>query len=247
MSIPRFFVPLPLQPGATLALPENVAHHALRVLRLPAGSPIVLFNGEGGAWQAMLSMQGKQAMAELAAFDPRDTELPGRVTLVQGIATGDKMDWIIEKAVELGAHAIAPIAAQRSVLRLSGERLEKRVLHWRRIAQAACEQCGRNRLPVVHAPVTLAQWLADPANAEGLRLMCHPEASDTLSSALSPRPTAACLALLVGPEGGWAEEELQMAGRHDVRRVRFGARVLRTETAGLALLAATGALLGWQD
>jgi len=247
MSIPRFFVPLPLQPGATLVLPETVAHHALRVLRLPVGSPIVLFNGEGGAWQATLAAQGKQALAELTAFDPRDTELPGRVTLVQGIATGDKMDWIVEKAVELGAHTVAPIAAQRSVLRLSGERLEKRIQHWQRVAQAACEQCGRNRLPVVRAPVTLAQWLADPANAEGLRLMCHPDASDTLAGALPARPTAAALTLLVGPEGGWSDEELELAGRHEVRRVRFGARVLRTETAGVALLAATGALLGWQD
>lgn len=247
MSIPRFFVPLSLQPGATLALPDGVAHHALRVLRLPAGSPIILFNGEGGAWQATLSTQGKQAMAELTSFDPRDTELPGRVILVQGIATGDKMDWIIEKAVELGAHTVAPIAAQRSVLRLSGERLEKRIQHWQRVAQAACEQCGRNRLPVVQAPVTLAQWLANPDNADGLRLMCHPDATDTLSGALPSPPTTASLALLVGPEGGWSDEELELAARHEVRRVRFGTRVLRTETAGLALLAATGALLGWQD
>src|SRR5690606_32561046 len=120
--------------------------------------------GQGGAWQATLDIQGKQAMAQITGFDERDTELPGRVTLVQGIATGDKMDWIVEKAVELGAHAIAPIAAQRSVLRLSGERLEKRVQHWQRIAQAACEQCGRNSLPVVHAPVTLAQWLSSSTN-----------------------------------------------------------------------------------
>ncbi len=247
MSIPRFFISAPITDGANLVLPESVAHHALRVLRLPPGSTIVLFNGQGGAWQATLTAQGKQGLAQITGFDPSDTELPGRVTLVQGIASGDKMDWIVEKAVELGAHTIAPIAAQRSVLRLSGERLEKRLAHWRRIAQAACEQCGRNQLPTVQAPVTLAQWLADPANTGMLRLLCHPDAADTLHSALPAPPSSAPLALLVGPEGGWSDDELRQASNQAVRPVRFGPRVLRTETAGLALLAATSALLGWQD
>lgn len=247
MSIPRFFVTSPLDSDTCVALPDAVAHHALRVLRLPPGAEIMLFNGEGGAWRATLVVQGKKGLAQLTGFDARDTELPGRITVVQGIASGDKMDWIVEKAVELGAHAIAPIAAQRSVLRLSGDRLEKRLQHWQRIAQSACEQCGRNRMPIVQPPVSLAQWLSSPANAGMLRLLCHPDATDTLAGALPEPDPGASLALLVGPEGGWSDDELDEAARHAVRRVRFGSRVLRTETAGLALLAATGALLGWQD
>lgn len=248
MSIPRFFVPGPLQTGARVALPDTVAHHALRVLRLAPGAAIILFDGQGGSWHATLEAQGKQGYAQLGAFDAAEAELPGRITLVQGIAAGDKMDWIVEKATELGVFAIAPIAAQRSVLRLSGERQEKRLLHWRRIAQAACEQCGRNRLPLIHPPLTLAQWLAQVGDSDMPALLCHPEATDTLAGALpAPSRPGVELALLIGPEGGWSPEELREAGRHAVRQVRFGNRVLRTETAGPALLAAAGALLGWQD
>jgi 16S rRNA (uracil1498-N3)-methyltransferase len=145
--------------------------------------------------------------------------------------------------VELGAARVCPIAAQRSVLQLSGPRLEKRVAHWQRIAQSASEQCGRNRLMAVDAPRTLAEWLAQPA--EGLRLMCHPEASDDLAARLRSAPGLRALTLLVGPEGGWSDKELAQAREAGVEAVRFGPRVLRTETAGLALLSAAGALLGW--
>lgn len=245
MAIPRFYVPLPLSVGALPRLPDEVAHHALRVLRLAPGTAIQLFNGQGGAYQAILQVQGKQAYAAIDAFDPSEVELAGRITLVQGIATGDKMDWIIEKAVELGATAIVPIAARRSVLRLSGPRLEKRIQHWQRIAQSACEQCGRNRLPELAAPLTLEQWLQQPGSPDTLRLLCHPEAETSLRTLLTRAPAPANLALLVGPEGGWDDDELELAQRHHAVPVSFGPRVLRTETAGLALMAAATALLGW--
>lgn len=244
MATPRFYVPQPLSAGALPLLPDDVAHHAIRVLRLEPGAPILLFNGEGGVYQAALQVQGKQAYAAISAFDPAEAELAGHLTLVQGIAAGDKMDWIIEKAVELGAAAVVPIAARRSVLRLSGSRLEKRVQHWRRIARAACEQCGRNRLPHIAEPMPLGLWLERPPADSSLRLLCHPEAEPTLAAALAGQPPAS-LQLLVGPEGGWADEELELADRHGARRVRFGPRVLRTETAGVALIAAATALLGW--
>lgn len=243
MAAPRFHLDQPISVGALLPLPTDIAHHAVRVLRLGPDTPVTLFNGRGGSYQATLQIQGKQAAALVSAFDPGEVELAGELTLVQGIAAGDKMDWIIEKAVELGATAIIPIAAQRSVLKLSGERLHKRVEHWRRITRAACEQCGRNRLPHVAPPCSLADWLKTPGD-EALRLLCHPDAA----TALQPTLAAAAprhLQLLVGPEGGWTDEELELARRHGVSAVRHGPRILRTETAGLALIAAATALLGW--
>ncbi|MBB1626128.1 16S rRNA (uracil(1498)-N(3))-methyltransferase [Achromobacter sp. UMC71] len=243
MSAPRFFCDAPLSARARIALPDALAHHALRVLRLRAGESVILFNGKGGEYPAVLEVEGKAGFAQLGAFEAREAELAGRITLVQGLPSGDKMDWVVEKAVELGAAQVCPIAAQRSVLQLSGPRLDKRVAHWQRIAQSAAEQCGRNRLMTVNAPVTLADWLALPA--DGLRLLCHPDADTDLAGLLHATPSLASLTLLVGPEGGWSDKELAEARKAGVQAVRFGPRVLRTETAGLALIAAAGALLGW--
>jgi len=243
MSAPRFFCDIPLSAGNRIALPEALAHHALRVLRLKAGETVVLFNGQGGEYPAVLDVEGKAGFAQLGDFTAREAELGGRITLVQGLPSGDKMDWVVEKAVELGAARVSPIAAQRSVLQLSGPRLDKRVAHWQRIAQSAAEQCGRNRLMAVDAPQSLADWLALPA--DGPRLLCHPEATDDLAGALRATPGLQALTLLVGPEGGWSDKELELARQAGVQPVRFGPRVLRTETAGLALVAAVSALLGW--
>ncbi|MGE8590640.1 MAG: 16S rRNA (uracil(1498)-N(3))-methyltransferase [Alcaligenes sp.] len=243
MSAPRFFCDIPLVAGSRVALPDALAHHALRVLRLKAGETVVLFNGQGGEYNAVLEVEGKAGFATLGDFNPREAELAGRITLVQGLPSGDKMDWVVEKAVELGAARVSPIAAQRSVLQLSGARLDKRVAHWHRIAQSASEQCGRNRLMAVDAPQTLADWLAQPS--DGLRLLCHPEATDDLAGKLRATPDLPTLTLLVGPEGGWSDKELDLARQAGVQAVRFGPRVLRTETAGLALLAAVSALMGW--
>ena len=243
MAVPRFFCDAPLAAGTRIALPEALAHHALRVLRLTAGETIVLFNGQGGEYPATLEAEGKAGYAQLGDFNPREAELAGRITLVQGLPSGDKMDWVVEKAVELGAARVSPIAAQRSVLQLSGPRLEKRVAHWQRIAQSAAEQCGRNRLMAVDAPQPLADWLAQPA--DGLRLLCHPDASEDLAGALQSAQNLQALTLLVGPEGGWSDKELAQAQQAGVKAVRFGPRVLRTETAGLALLSAISALMAW--
>lgn len=243
MSAPRFFCDIPLSPGTRIALPDALAHHALRVLRLTAGEAVVLFNGQGGEFPAVLEVEGKAGFAQLGEFDAREAELAGRITLVQGLPSGDKMDWVVEKAVELGAARVSPIAAQRSVLQLSGARLDKRVAHWQRIAQSASEQCGRNRLLTVDEPQSLAAWLAQPA--DGLRLLCHPEATDDLAGKLRATPDMRALTLLVGPEGGWSDKELELARQAGVQAVRFGPRVLRTETAGMALISAVSALLSW--
>ncbi len=261
MAIPRFYCPADLVSNTTIALPGDTAHHAVRVLRLKDGAGIVLFDGHGGQYPATLSIAGKQAFAQLGQHQPAEAELAGHITLVQGLASGEKMDWIVEKAVELGAARIIPIAAQRSVLQLSGERLHKRMDHWRRIVRSASEQCGRNRLLTMEEPRPLRQYLLDMETAPSTVLFCHPGASQTLAEALgalgssplggsktdiSPNGQAERISLLVGPEGGWSDEEQALMGRHGLTPVTFGQRVLRTETAGLALIAAVSALRGWQ-
>jgi len=178
---------------------------------------------------------------------PVEHELAGEICLFQGLPAGDKMDWVIEKAVELGVSRLVPISAQRSILKLSGPRLEKRLAHWQGIIEAASEQCGRNRLMQICPPQALEDALTAPNIGD--RLLCDPGAAEDLeahlANPLSKARTERALTLLVGPEGGWSPEELAQCTRHQAQSIRFGTRVLRTETAGLALAAAATALLRW--
>ena len=240
MSPPRFFCETPLDAGGRIELPAALAHHALRVLRLADGAPVVLFDGRGGQYPATLRVEGRRALAELGAHDAVDSELRGRLVLIQGLASGDKMDWIVEKAVELGVAELRPVAAERSVLRLSGPRLDKRLDHWRAIARAASEQCGRNRLMVVQPPAPLAACLE---SVDGPALFCHPEGPLDFRAALADVQDR--LTLMVGPEGGWSPEELDLARRRGLTGARFGARGPRAEPPGLALGAAAPALWEW--
>ncbi len=255
MPTPRFFIPAPLQSGITLDLPDAAAHHAKRVLRLRDGDAVILFDGQGGQYPATLHMATSQVQATLGTHEPHEAELTGRIRLVQALATGNKMDWIVEKAVELGAHAVRPIAGDRSVLQLRGERRDKRMQHWRNIAQAASEQCGRNRLMAIEPLSSLRDTLPDIATGpHGVSFLCHPDFGVPLGDAIAEfkrhlathTPSGPpCLDLLVGPEGGWSDQELEQAQRYGVAPVQFGPRILRTETAGLALISACTALLGW--
>ena len=257
MSTPRFYCATPLRPHHHVELPEKLAHYALRVLRLKNDADIILFDGQGGEYPARLSTQGKHAGATTGAHNPREAELRGRINLVQGLASADKMDWIIEKAVELGASRVTPVTAQRSVLQLRGERLEKRVQHWQRIAQSASEQCGRNRIMTIDRPCSLTHLMDDTAlNTQAVTFLCHPDYGmplhDAIRSSFNTHQPAAQtetleLNLMVGPEGGWSESEIALARQHHVEAIRFGSRILRTETAGLALIAASTALLRWNN
>lgn len=244
MTAPRFYCQDPISGNKTLTLPASVTHH-VRVRRLVAGCEIVLFDGRGGEITGVLDFDGKTAKVMLGAHSQREVELLGGLTLIQGLPSSDKMDWVIEKAVELGVRRVIPIAAHRSVLKLTGDRLVKRLLHWQGIVIAASEQCGRNRLMEVLPPQSLEQTLAQ--KDLGLTLLCDPAAQGDLSTALQTQSEglSAGISFLVGPEGGWSHEELAVSQRHQVKSVRFGARVLRSETAGIALAAATAALLGW--
>jgi 16S rRNA (uracil1498-N3)-methyltransferase len=237
----RFFCPPPLTAGAEIALPSDAAHHAARVLRLRVGDAVTLFDGEGAEYGAQIARVTPRAVS-LRVVERRaiDRESPLQVTLVQSLIASDRMDYAIQKAVELGAVAIAPVVSARSVTRLDGARSDRRVEHWRQITIASCEQCGRNRLPVVHVPCELREWLQRPSTA-GLRLLLAPGATASLASLGVP---ADGIELLVGPEGGLDPDEETAALAAGFRGVRLGPRILRTETAGPAMLAAMNALWG---
>jgi len=211
------------------------------VLRLRPGDPVTLFNGEGGEFDAEVLRVAREAVSvRVGSHRAVDRESPLQVTLVQGLAGADRMDWVMQKAVELGVTAIRPVTMARSVVRLDPPRAAKRETHWRSIAISACEQCGRNRLPVLHALTRFEQWVATPSVAE-LRVFLAPDAAASLSGLARPEGS---IELLVGPEGGLTQDEAGAALDAGFRAVRLGPRILRTETAPLAAMSALNALWG---
>ncbi|MDB5991378.1 MAG: rRNA ((1498)-N(3))-methyltransferase [Herbaspirillum sp.] len=239
--MPRFYCPIPLTLGLTVRLPDHVAHH-VQVLRMQQGDLVTLFNGEGGEYTASLSLIEKKSVSVLLkAFSPREVELPYAITLAQALPEGSKLDWIIEKSVELGVTAIQPLSAQRCVVRLDPERAGKKQIHWQGVIVAAAEQSGRNRLPLMAPPTSLADWLGQQDLHK--RVLLSPRGEQSLSDWARHQP-AQPLALLVGPEGGFTETEEKLACSHGAMMLSMGPRVLRTETAGLAALAALNAIWG---
>lgn len=242
--MPRFFIDSDMTPQQELALPESVVRH-VQVLRLRTGDQIELFHGRGGAYAATLvALEKRRAIAHIDAHLSIERETPYRVTLVQGIASNEKMDWLIEKAVELGVSEIVPIQAERSVVRLDGERASRRLAHWRSLVVAACEQCGRNRVPHVQPPARLDAWLdtwkevcRSTPPQESLGLWFSPQAAAGWSSLPGNAPRGP-VAIAVGPEGGWSSAEEGAARAAGLGAISLGTRILRTETAALAVLAA---------
>jgi len=241
MAAPRFHVPQLLAEGMRLALPAAAAHHAARVLRLRSGEAVTLFNGQGGEYAARIAAIGKRDVeVEIGRHDPVERESPLTVTLAQAISSGERMDLTIQKAVELGVTCIVPVESERCMVRLQGERAEKRVAHWQQVAISACEQCGRNRIPEVRMILSLDAWLAAEAS-DAQRWVLLPGTHTALREL--PRPQQP-VELLVGPEGGFTDNETEAMRRRGYQPVRLGPRVLRTETAAPALLAALQALWG---
>lgn len=242
---PRFFYPDKLGNGSEVKLPSDAAHHALRVLRLTPGEPVTLFNGSGGEYRSRITRMGKgEVWVKTLAYSEPVRETPVELLLAQGVSSGDRMDFTVQKSVELGVGSIQPISAERSIVRLSAERAARRLEHWRNLVIAACEQCGRNRIPQVAAPVRLQEWLGQmtpKAAPEELRLLLSPDAHASIRSL---PPGAARIVLLAGPEGGFSPAEIAAAASRDFIPVRLGPRILRTETAALAALAAIQALQG---
>ena len=230
--------------GQSLTLPDKPAHHARDVLRLTAGDEVILLNGLGGEFRArLMTVTKKQVTVDILEFHQREAEAPYPVSVAQCLAGGDKMDWVVEKSVELGAAAIVPLAASRSVLRLNPERAAKRQEHWRAIAQSACEQCGRNRIPEIAAVSPIDHWLAAMRDQAGLKLMLSPVHAMRFSSL--PKPEAGTpVTLLIGPEAGLSDAEESLAQAAGFQSILLGPRVMRTETAALAALATIHARWG---
>lgn len=239
----RFYADIALVPGTTVALPPAAARH-VQVLRLQPGDALSLFNGRGdgspgseGEFGAMVTRMGRSEVeVTVGAYNPTSREAARAIHLAVAMPANERMDWLVEKAAELGAASIQPLMSERSVLRLKGERADKKISHWQGVAVAACEQCGRSRVPLVHEVATLADWLKNlgEAAADGSRLLLSlREGSRPLAQAV---PGSGTLTFLSGPEGGFssAEETAAMAGGFSP--VTLGPRVLRAETAPLACL-----------
>ncbi len=230
---PRIHVAADFRVGGDVVLPEGPARHVARVLRLGEGAPLRLFDGAGQEAEAVLIEAGrKRVVARIEAVSTGGGESPLAVHLGQAISKGDRMDYAIQKAVELGVAAITPLYTEHGDVRLKGEREAKKLAHWQAVAASACEQCGRAVVPPIHPPLGLADWLAE--RNEALRLVLHPAtgAENALQRAASP----ASAALLIGPEGGLAEGEVETARGAGFAPLTLGPRILRTETAPVVAL-----------
>lgn len=248
MRLSRHYIDTPLQAGQFVDLPEACATHLVRVLRLGLGARLILFNGDGHDYEAELAEIGKKtARAEIRGRQVRDTESPLRLTLAQGVARGEKMDFVLQKATELGVSAIAPLHTERTEVRLDAERAQRRHAHWQGVIASACEQSGRARLPQLAALSTLPDWLAslDKNSPAPACFYLDPDADtclQSLSGQVDLKQQGA--AFVIGPEGGLGERDLAALRAARATGLRLGPRILRTETAGLALLAALQALHG---
>jgi 16S rRNA (uracil1498-N3)-methyltransferase len=239
--MPRFYIPTPLVVGDSLTLPEQVAHH-VHVLRLSLGATLSLFDGSGDDTIATITaLEKKRVTVEIKVRQTRSVELPYAVTLAQALPEAAKMDWIIEKAVELGAAGIVPLAAQRCVVRLSAERAEKRAAHWQGVIIAASEQSGRNRLAHLAPLVDFTSWIGQQDLHR--RIVLTPRAEQSLADWSRHQPAQA-VTLMIGPEGGFSPDEERSAIQHGAVPLAMGPRVLRTETAGMAALATLAAAWG---
>ncbi len=233
MRLTRVYVDAPLLPGENVAIEGGAANHITRVLRLRVADTVTLFNGTNQEYDASIKAFSKDAVVvSIREERTRDRESPLQLTLAQGISRGERMDWILQKATELGAARIVPVFTERSVVRLDAKQAEKKLQHWRGITICACEQCGRNRLPELDSPLELHEFLATPA-AQETRLLLSP----TAETRIADLGASSCdFVVLIGPEGGLTDLEEELALRAGFRPVRMGPRILRTETAAIAAL-----------
>ena len=251
MSNHRFYSAENLKLGAIVKLSENAAVHATRVLRLNVGDIIKLFNGDGFDYSCeLMSVKKSEVLAKVKSSVAINNESPLNITLLQGISGGDRMDYTIQKAVELGVTLIQPLSTERSVVKLSAERAEKRLEHWQNVVRSACEQCGRAKIPQVASPMSLTAWLGATMNLKSshagagdanLRILLNPIGAKQLSAL--PKTTQN-IQLLIGAEGGLSQAEIDLATNHGFQSIILGPRILRTETAALVAISAMQTLWG---
>jgi 16S rRNA (uracil1498-N3)-methyltransferase len=254
VRLTRVFVDGELQSGSLVELPRETGAHLAKVLRARSGDEVVLFNGDGREFTGVIEkVQGSRVSAAIGAARPMDRESPFQLTLVQCVPRGDRMDFIVQKATELGVVRIVPVLSQRSVVRLDESQSVSKQAHWRAVAVSACEQCGRNRVPSVDAPLPLPNYLgalASQAKAgDVLRLVLEPERARRTerggrSIDIASSPSASHAQIAIGPEGGFAAEELEAFDLSTFSRLALGPRVLRTETAAIAAIVVLQARFG---
>ncbi len=254
MSNLRFYSPDKLRVGTTVKLSDNAAIHAIKVMRLNVGDTLKLFDGDGFDYACeLLSVKKSEVVASIKSSEAVTNESPLHITLLQGISSGDRMDYTIQKAVELGVNEIQPLSTERSVVKLTAERAEKRLEHWQNVVIAACEQSGRAKVPKVVKPVNLSAWLASTTNnnpghagsgdadSSHVRILLNPIGAKPLSALLK---TTRYIQLLIGAEGGLSQVEIDLATQHGFQSIVLGPRILRTETAALTAIAALQTVLG---
>lgn len=234
MRIPRFYCPIELELKQTLILPDEVFRHAIQVLRLQVGENLLLFNGQGGEYLAELIDVGKRsATVILNSFNSNHKESPLELTLVQALLKPEKMDFALQKAVELGITSFQPLITQRSVVRTDKEKIEKKFQHWQAVAISACEQCGRTHLPSIQAPQTLNHYLSNLDSASHSVILAPDSSKDLTQITVASHK----LAVMIGPEGGFTEEEVQLCLEAGIQAVSLGQRILRAETASTSVIA----------
>lgn len=239
MRIPRIYHPAPLTVEQTLELTAEAANHVARVLRMPVAAELILFNGDGKQYSATISAIGKRnVQVKIHSVEYKSVESPLKIHLAQAVARAEKMDWILQKATELGVSSITPLLTERSGVKLDVERWEKRQQHWEAVIVSACEQCGRNQLPSVIQPQEFTTFITQ--QHIGTKLILAPEAAPPLPSAISEQTVT----LLIGPEGGFSDHELKQAQQAGFNATLFGPRILRTETAAIAAVAALQTIFG---
>jgi 16S rRNA (uracil1498-N3)-methyltransferase len=235
----RFYCPEKLALGAIVKLPEAATIHAVRVLRMTVGDQAILFNGDGMDYACELTLVKKnEVFATVNASIAVNNESPLNITLLQGISSGDRMDYTIQKAVELGVNHIQPIATERSVVKLNQERAAKRLAHWQNVVHSACEQSGRAVVPQIAEPTSLSHWLAENTHQQQCRILLNPVGAKRLAEIEKPNlKTSHEIQLLIGAEGGLSPNEIEMANKNGFQSIILGPRILRTETAALAAMA----------
>lgn len=238
----RFYSNSPLAINATALLSENAATHATKALRLSEGDNVVLFNGDGFDYTCtLISVKKNVVIAQVHSAQKIDSESPLNITLLQGVSSGDRMDFTIQKAVELGVKQIQPINSQRSVVKLNAERAERRTKHWQNIAISACEQSGRAVVPKVLAPIALDKWLSQNPHGESVRILLNPIGAKRLAEISKPETE---IQLLIGAEGGLSPAEITLAVSQGFQSIVLGPRILRTETAALTAISVMQGLWG---
>lgn len=235
MTIRRIYHPECLQANITVVLTQDAANHLVRVLRLRVGEEVILFDGSGSEFKSMIeSISRSSVQVKILQSAFVDRESPTHIHLLQGLCRGEKMDWVIQKSVELGVASITPLWMEYSNVSLSADRIVKKVEHWRKVVISACEQCGRNILPAIHEPVRMIDYLQQ--QAEGVRLFCNPRDGQSIKAILNE--VGREVTIVIGPEGGISPDEISQLERQGFQSISLGPRILRTETAAIAAIAA---------